>query len=78
MDVSIIKKVNPFKLLWTGFCLLIKKPNWSSDVEIISTKKMKIKFAEGVKFQIDGDPYLFTEDLNIEMLKGDLNFLVRN
>jgi diacylglycerol kinase (ATP) len=77
MDVAIIKKMHWIKLPWVGFCLLIKKPNWSSDIEIIPVKKMCIKHREEIKFQIDGDPYLFSQDLHVAMLKGILKIIVR-
>lgn len=76
LDICILKKFNPIKLPWIALCLVIKKPTWIKEMELVQTDHLKIKKNAAIKFQMDGDPFPLQEDLNISMIKKSLPVLV--
>ena len=76
LDICILKKFNPLKLGWITLCLLLKKPKWIRELEIIHTDSMVIKRKENIKFQMDGDPFELNQDLHISMQKQSRAFIV--
>lgn len=76
LEVAILKKFNPIKLPWITFCLLIKKPTWISELELHSVTELSIKKNELMKFQMDGDPFIFSEDLHISLANAAVKFIV--
>jgi diacylglycerol kinase (ATP) len=76
LDICILKKFNRMKLLWVTICLLLKKPHWIEEMELIATDEMIIKKNNAIKFQMDGDPFELQEDLHISMMKQSFPVLV--
>lgn len=76
LDICILKKFNRLKLLWVTICLLLKKPKWIKEMELVATDQMIIKKNDAIKFQMDGDPFELKEDLHISMLKTSFPILV--
>lgn len=78
LDICILKKFNPLKLLWVTICLLIKQPKWIKELELIQTDHMIIKKKSGIKFQMDGDPFPLDLDLEITLQKNSFKVLIPN
>ncbi|SFZ94215.1 lipid kinase, YegS/Rv2252/BmrU family [Flaviramulus basaltis] len=57
LDVVIVPKIGKIKMLFFGFCMLIKKPDLLKDVKYFQTKEISLLRKRGAFFesQIDGE-----------------------
>jgi diacylglycerol kinase family enzyme len=81
LDVVYLKSVSFWRLPWASFCILIKKPQWSSALEFFTTKEITIINFKNKKmgYQVDGDPKKSKrEDLTIKVLPSKLRLVVPN
>lgn len=79
LDVVYLKSVSFWRLPWASFCILIKKPQWSSAIEYFTTREITILNYKNKKmgYQVDGDPKKSKrEDLNIRVLPSKLELIV--
>lgn len=79
LDVVYLKSVAFWRLPWASFCILIKKPQWSSALEFFTTKEITIINFKNKKmgYQVDGDPKKSKrEDLTIKVLPSKLRLVV--
>jgi diacylglycerol kinase (ATP) len=79
LDVVYLKSVGFWRLPWASFCILIKKPQWSSAIEFFTTKEITILNFKNKKmgYQVDGDPKKSKrEDLTIKILPSKLRLVV--
>jgi diacylglycerol kinase family enzyme len=79
LDVVYLKSVGFWRLPWASFCILIKKPQWSSAIEFFTTKEITILNFKNKKmgYQVDGDPKKSKrEDLTIKILPNKLRLVV--
>jgi YegS/Rv2252/BmrU family lipid kinase len=79
LDIIIIPKISKLKMLFFGFCMLIKKPNLLKDVKYFQTKQILLSRKQGAFFesQIDGEFVRFEEEaLSIFLKEKALRVIV--
>ena len=79
LDIIIIPKISKLKMLFFGFCMLIKKPNLLKDVKYFQTKQILLSRKQGAFFesQIDGEFVRFEEEaLSIFLKEKTLSVIV--
>ena len=76
LDVVYLKKTNFLFLAWAGLCILIKRPQWSAQIRFFETEEITILNSERLEYQIDGDPKLTREDIQIRVLPQKLEMIV--
>jgi diacylglycerol kinase (ATP) len=76
LDVVYLAKSPWYRLLWAGFCILIKKPELSKDILFFETEKIDITTYHRVEYQVDGDPKRGQEVMTVEVLPGKLKMIV--
>lgn len=76
LDVVYLEKTNLLFLAWAGFCILIKRPNWSAHIQYFETEEITILNNEKLEYQIDGDPKLTRGDIHIQVLPHKLEMII--
>jgi diacylglycerol kinase (ATP) len=79
LDIAYVRAVSMLRMPWVAFCILIKKPNWTSVIQYMTASEVTIYNFKTKKmgYQIDGDPKKSKrEDLRIKVLPGKLKMIV--
>lgn len=79
LDLAYVRAVSMFRMPWVAFCILIKKPNWTSVIKYMTAKEVTISNFKNKKmgYQIDGDPKKSKkEDIVIKVLPSKLKMIV--
>lgn len=79
LDIVIIPKIGKVKMLFFGFCMLIKRPQLLKEVRYYQADKLTLLRNQGSEFyaQIDGELVKITDTmLTISLKKDSLNVLV--
>ena len=79
LDVIIVPKISRLKMLFFGFCMLMKKPELLKEVKYYQTSKLKLSRKQGAFFesQIDGEISKINDTtLSISIKKESLSVLI--
>lgn len=79
LDVVYLKSTGFWKLPWAAFCILMKRPDWTSSIVYFKTTSISIINFKLKKmgYQIDGDPKKSERtDIEINVLPAKLNIIV--
>ena len=76
MDVIVLRKFSLTRLLFIVFALMIKRPDLIKEAELFRAKKVTIFGKQKMVYQIDGDHFIYHEDLHFEVSPMALNIIV--
>lgn len=76
LDLVYLRKASWWKFPFITLCILLKKPQWSSDLIFSEITDITIKNPNKIEYQVDGDPKLTKSDIQINILPSKLNVIV--
>jgi YegS/Rv2252/BmrU family lipid kinase len=77
LEMIMVKKFKLYRLPWIMFILLMRKPHWSSDVEYFKGFSIKVEKIEGLVAQLDGDPFVWNHDLEMQVEPQAIDVIVK-
>lgn len=77
LEMIMVKRFKLYRLPWTLLILLMRKPHWSADVEYFKGFSIKVEKIDGLVAQIDGDPFVWNEDLVMQVAPQAIDVIVK-
>ena len=77
LEMVMVKRFSPLRLPWNVFILMMRKPHWSSDVEYYKGYKIRVEKIDGLVVQHDGDPFVWNEELNMEVAPAAIEVMLK-
>lgn len=76
LDLVYLQKAAFWKFPYITLCILLKKPQWSSDIKFCEIDEITIKNQGTIEYQVDGDPIQTKSDIHIKILPSKLKVIV--
>ena len=77
LEMIMVNKFKLYRLPWIMFILLMRKPHWSSDVEYFKGFSIKVEKIQGLVAQIDGDPFVWNQQLEMQVAPQAIEVIVK-
>lgn len=76
IDVVSVKAIRLRRLLWVFLLMFFRRPDLVREAQTFRAKKIHIKGNPKMVYQLDGDHYIFHDDVEMEIVPNALNVII--